>query len=72
MTFFVMGYRQRCHYEVARLQRLFESETKTHTRKVNTELLGSFTSRREDLNLRPPGPEFGIREGVVLIDFNLI
>jgi hypothetical protein len=26
------GYRQRCHYEVARLQRLFESESKTHTR----------------------------------------
>jgi hypothetical protein len=29
------GYRQRCHREVARLQRLFESESKTHTRKVN-------------------------------------
>ncbi len=28
------GYRQRCHYEVARLQRMFESESKTHTRKV--------------------------------------
>jgi hypothetical protein len=29
------GYRQRCHYEVARLQRLFESEGKTTLRKVN-------------------------------------
>jgi hypothetical protein len=29
------AYRQRCHYEVARLQRLFESESKTHKRKVN-------------------------------------
>jgi len=27
------GYRQRCHYEVARLQSLFESQCKTHTRK---------------------------------------
>jgi hypothetical protein len=29
------GYRQRCRSEVARLQLLFESESKTHTRKVN-------------------------------------
>ena len=30
-----MGYRQRCHREVARLQRLFESRTKkSHTREV--------------------------------------
>jgi hypothetical protein len=29
------AYRQRCHYERARLQRLFESESKTHTGKVN-------------------------------------
>ena len=26
------AFRQRCHYEVARLQRPFESESKTHTR----------------------------------------
>jgi hypothetical protein len=26
------AYRQRCHYEIARLQRLFESQSKTHTR----------------------------------------
>jgi hypothetical protein len=25
------GYRRRCHYEVARLQRLFESESKAQT-----------------------------------------
>ncbi len=29
------GYRRRCHYEVARLQRMFECENKTHARKVN-------------------------------------
>ncbi len=29
------GYRQRCHFEVARLQRLFETEGKTTLRKVN-------------------------------------
>ena len=29
------GYRQRCHYEVARLQRLLESESKPDLRKVN-------------------------------------
>ena len=28
-------YRQRCRYEVARLQELFQSEGKTHTRGVN-------------------------------------
>jgi hypothetical protein len=29
------GYRQRCDYEVVRLQQLFESESKTHLSKVN-------------------------------------
>jgi hypothetical protein len=29
------GFRQRCHYEVARLQRLLESESKTDLHKVN-------------------------------------
>jgi hypothetical protein len=29
------AYRQRCHYEVARLQRLFESESKTHKLKLH-------------------------------------
>jgi hypothetical protein len=29
------GYRQRCHYEVARLQRLFESAAKKSTRERN-------------------------------------
>jgi hypothetical protein len=29
------NYRQRCHYEVARLQRLLESESKSDLRKVN-------------------------------------
>ena len=28
------GYRRRCHREVARLQRLFESQTKAHKREV--------------------------------------
>jgi hypothetical protein len=29
------GYRQRCHYEVARLQRLFESESRTRAQALN-------------------------------------
>jgi hypothetical protein len=29
------GYRRRCDYEVVRLQQLFESESKTHSSKVN-------------------------------------
>ena len=29
------GYMNRCHFEVARLQRMFESESKTHTREAN-------------------------------------
>jgi len=39
------GYRQRCHYEVARLQRLFESESKTRSRKVNRERRPSYWKR---------------------------
>jgi hypothetical protein len=53
------GYRERCHYEVARLQRLFESASRMDTRKLNRSAGPAY----EELTARVAELEKTIRNG---------